>query len=91
MMRSKSYNISQLTQTLFQLSHACVIGNEGFPLFDRPAFEAICRIINVLERPTFDAVVGFMTIERREVIYDENHFELDMRKKRKQSREGLDP
>ena len=29
-----------------------------------------------------------MTIERRQVIYDENHFELEMRKKRKNSRES---
>ena len=43
--------------------------------------------MNVLERPTFGFVVGFMTLERRQVTYDENHFELDMRKKKKHSRE----
>ena len=87
MVRGNRYDISELSKTLLQLSHACVIGNEGYPSLDRPAFAAICRIMNQVERPIFDAVVGFLTIERRQVVYDENDFQLDMWKKRKQSRE----
>ena len=43
-----------------------------------------------VEPSVFDAVVGFMTLERRQYLYDENDFQLDMRKKREQSREGPD-
>ena len=82
------YDVSELTRTFLQLSHICVIGNEGYPSFDQRAYTAICRIMDQVEPSIFDAVVGFMTLERRQLVYDENDFHLDMRKKREQSREG---
>ena len=81
------YDVSELTRTFLQLSHTCVIGNEGYPSFDQRAYTAICRIMDQVEPSIFDAVVGFMTLERRQLVYDENDF---MRKKREQWREGLE-
>ena len=81
------YDVSELTRTFLQLSHTCVIGNEGFPSFDQRAYTAICRIMDQVEPSVFDAVVGFMTLERRQCLYDENDFMHKMRKKREESRE----
>ena len=81
------YDVSELTRTFLQLSHTCVIGNEGYPSFDQRAYTAICRIMDQVEPSIFDAVVGFMTLERRQCLYDENDFMHKMRKKREESRE----
>ena len=83
----RQIDISHSTPQLKDMCHACFIGHQQFPSFSLIANDFVKSrpVPYRMDERTFDAVIGLITMEHRLLVFPENKFGDEIKRKRKAS------